>query len=120
MSEYMILIYGDESAWASMSPEEAQAGFEAFMEYNRDLTASGSLRSGGQLQPSFTATTLRGAGGSVAVHDGPYAESKEQLGGFYIVACASREEAIALAQRCPVLFGGGSVEVRALGTRPEA
>jgi hypothetical protein len=116
MSEYMILIYGDESAWASLPPEQAEAGFQAYMEFNRDLAASGKLRAGAQLQPSFTGTTLRGTGGTVAVHDGPFAESKEQLGGYYIVACESREEAIAWASRCPAVYGG-AVEVRALGTR---
>jgi hypothetical protein len=115
MSQYMILIYGDESAWANMTKEQADAGFQAYMEFNRDLAASGVLRSGAQLQPSFSATTLRGSGGTIAVHDGPFAESKEQLGGYYIVECATREEALAWAHRCPAA-AYGAVEVRALGT----
>jgi hypothetical protein len=115
MSQYMILIYGDESAWANMPPEQAEAGYQAYMEYNRDLAVSGVLKSGAQLQPSFSATTLRASAGGVAVHDGPFAESKEQLGGYYIVECASREDAIAWARRCPAA-AYGAVEVRALAT----
>jgi hypothetical protein len=118
MSQYMILIYGDESAWAQMPPEQADANFQAFMEYNRDLTQAGKMRSGGQLQPSFSGTTLRGTGGTIAVHDGPFAESKEQLGGFYIIECESREEAIVWAKRCPAVYGG-AIEVRPLGTTPD-
>lgn len=115
--QYMLLLHGDESAWANM-PEDAQKqAIESYMAYNAELAASGVLRGGAELQPSHTATTLKGDGGKVTVHDGPFAETREQMGGFYILEVASLEEAMDWAKRCPAIYGG-AIEIRALGTVP--
>lgn len=117
--EYMLLLHGDESAYASMSEAEQKGAFEAFMTYNKELAAAGVLRGGSELAPSPTATVVRGSGGEVLVTEGPFAESREQIGGYYVLEVPSRDEAVAWAKRCPIVFGGGAVEVRAVGTVPE-
>ena len=110
---YMILIYGNEQAWAEM-PEDVRAqSFAAFMEYNKKLADSGALRGGGQLQPSARATTLRAREGKVTMTDGPFAETREQLGGYYIVETDTLDQAVALAGQCPAIHGG-AIEVRPL------
>lgn len=115
--KYMLLLHGDESAWANM-PEEARGpAIQAYMEYNRELAASGVLRGGSELQPSHTATTLRGKNGEVEVIDGPFAEAREQLGGFYILEVDTLDAAMEWARRCPALYGG-AIEIRPLGTEP--
>jgi len=115
---YMMLLHGDESAWQGM-PEEAQSqAIAAFMEYNGELAAAGILAGGGELQPSYTATTLRGTDGGVQVVDGPFAETKEQIRGFYLLNVPDLDSALKWAKRCPSLYGGGVIEVRPLGTVP--
>lgn len=114
---YALLLRGDESAWMSLSPEQQKAAVGQYMQYNADLAASGVLAGGAELQPSHTATILRGQDGRVTVTDGPYAESREQVGGFYILETETLDEALAWAERCPMVWGG-SVELRPLGTEP--
>ncbi len=111
--QYMILIYGDEQAWGSMPEGERAKSFAAFMEYNKTLADSGALRAGGQLQPSRKATTLRAPTGKVVSTDGPFAEMREQLGGYYVVETETPEEAVRLASLCPAIYGG-AIEVRPL------
>jgi hypothetical protein len=111
--QYMILIYGDEQAYQSMPAEAQQDVFKAFMEYNAALAAGGVLRAGESLQPSFTASTIRMKDGRVQTTDGPFAETREQLGGYYVIETTSLDDAIAWAARCPAIHGG-SLEVRPL------
>ncbi|MEM7604261.1 MAG: YciI family protein [Myxococcota bacterium] len=102
-----------------MSKEDIDETFNAFMAYNAELAKAGVLRAGGQLQPSHTATTLRAKDGKVAMTDGPFAETKEQMGGYYIVEVDNLDDALTWAKRCPILFGsGGVIEVRPVGTVP--
>jgi hypothetical protein len=109
---YMLTIFGDESAWEDVSPEEMKAGMEPWSEYGRQITEAGVFIAGEGLQPSATATTVRNTGGDDrAVTDGPFAETKEQLGGFYLLDCQNLDEALAWAKKIPVQEGG-SVEVR--------
>lgn len=115
--KYMMLLYGDEAAYASMSEAEQKEAFNAFMEYNRALAESGVLREGAELQPSMTARTLRMRDGSVVTTDGPFAEAREQMGGYYVLEVPSLDEALAWAAKCPAIYGG-AIEVRALGTEP--
>jgi hypothetical protein len=117
--DYMVLIYGDEAGYQQMTKAESDAMFTAFMEYNRTLAEAGVLKGGGNLQPSHTATTLRGAHGDIKVTDGPFAEAREQLGGYYILNCADEAAALAWARQCPVVHAGGSIEVRAIQFMPE-
>jgi hypothetical protein len=113
MSEYLILIYeneqsfpgADDAAWG-----EIMAGHQKFGENNAT-----ALRGGNALQPTATATSIRGTGnGEFTVTDGPFAETKEALGGYYLVEAADLDEAIAIAKQVPAAYG--SVEVRPIMT----
>lgn len=109
MGEYLILIYEDESAWDNPDPDTFEAimkGHQVFGERN-----GATLRGGNALQPTGTATSLRPDGsGGFSVTDGAFAETKEALGGYYLVEAADLDEAIGLAKQIPTPFGG--VEVR--------
>lgn len=113
MAKYVILIYEDEQAWAATSEEEAGrilAEHAAFGERNR-----ASLVGGHALHPSGTATSIRrDTSGGHSVTDGAFAETKEALGGFYVVEAPDLEAAVAIARRVPAPFGG--VEVRPVRT----
>lgn len=109
--KYMILIYGDEQRWASMTPEAGQAVMDQYNVYTQELAKAGVLRGGDELKPTFTATTIRLRDGKAHNTDGPFAETKEQLGGYYIVETATLDEALAWAAKCPGA-ADGAVEVR--------
>ena len=114
--EYMLLIYGNERERASIS--EAQRG-EVFGEYRAFTDAivkSGHFKAGAPLQPTSTATTVRVKGGKTVTTDGPFAETREQLGGFYFVEAKDLDEALALAARIPSARDG-SIEVRPVAMR---
>jgi hypothetical protein len=112
--QYALLIYEDESATRKA---ESGPAFEALvkqhMVFSGELRAKGIQTGGGGLKASLTATTVKEAAGSRTIHDGPFAESKEQLGGFYIVDVPDLDSAIALVKRMP-MADGGSVEIRPL------
>jgi hypothetical protein len=109
VAEYLILIYSDEAAWATAGPEvdeQVMKGHMAFGERNAAV-----LRGGNALQPTSTATTIREDGsGGFTITDGPFGETKEALGGYYLVEAADLDDAIAMAKQIPAPFGG--VEVR--------
>jgi hypothetical protein len=109
--KFMLLLWGDESHWADMSEEEAAAEMARWEDYSAQLVAAGAMVSGEGLQPSATSKTLRIENGERVVTDGPYAETKEQLGGFYVIECASMDEALDWAAKAPSA-GRGSTEVR--------
>jgi hypothetical protein len=111
---YLLLIYGDEKAYAGMSTEQTEATLGEFEKYSAWLVEKGWMRAGDQLADTDQATTVRQAEGKVLATDGPFTETKEQLGGYYIVECANLDEAIEAAGRVPSLAAGGSVEVRPL------
>jgi hypothetical protein len=112
--QYMILIYGDEKGWAGLSEAEMNAAFAAYMQYSKDLGAAGIMKGSASLQPVATATTIRVRGGKPATTDGPFAETKEQLGGYYVIEVSNLDEAIKWAGKCPGA-AHGCVEVRPLG-----
>lgn len=106
---YMMLIHHDEAALAAAPKEELWADYAAF---NEALRKAGDGMSAGQrLQPSSAATTVRQRDGKTAVLDGPYADTKEQLAGYFFVTVADLDEAIAWAKRCPS-SKYGSIEIR--------
>jgi len=109
--EYMLMIYVNESGWPKLSQAEQEQGMAAYTAYTEAMQKAGVFKSGGRLHPSASAATVRAAGGKPNVLDGPYADAKEQLGGFYIIAVADREAALAWAKQCPGT-GHGAVEVR--------
>ena len=108
---YALLIYASEQDWASQSEEQAQTQFQDYMAFTKDIVDRGIMKSGEALQPTATATTVRVRGGETLSTDGPFAETKEQLGGFYVVEAKDLDEAIEIAVRIPDVRGG-SIEVR--------
>jgi hypothetical protein len=108
----MLLIYGDEKQWGKMSEPEKGAIFKQYGEFTQSIRTSGAFLAGDPLQPTSTATTVRGKNGKAVTTDGPYAETKEQLGGYYIVNAKDLGEAISIASRIPSVRVGGAIEVR--------
>jgi len=115
---YALLIYSDESAAGDASPEEQQAVFNAYYAYDQEVRAKGLWQAGEALQPTPTATTVRVQAGETITSDGPFAETKEQLGGFYILECKDLDEAIEYAAKLPG-SAYGSVEVRPIMEIPD-
>ncbi len=97
---------------------EFDTWMDGWTQYTQRLVDGGHFVSGASLQPTATATTLRRSSGPTQIVDGPFMETKEQLGGFYIIAVADLDEALALAEAMPV--AQGSVEVRPIAVRPGA
>jgi hypothetical protein len=109
--KYMILIYGNEAAEAAMSQEEQQQWMGAHLSYARELREKGLMLGGEALLPTSTATTVRVRDGKTLTTHGPFAETHEQLGGFYIIEVENLDEALAWAAKNPSA-GRGSIEVR--------
>ena len=112
---YAILIYDAESANPSAEPPPPDVARSVMSEYNaytKSLRDSGAFQAGDALQPAPTATTLRQSPGGIVTTDGPFAETKEALGGFYVIEARDLDEALALAAQCPGLKYGSSIEVR--------
>lgn len=108
---YMLLIYGDENGDTQMSDEERSAMYERYRAFSDEVRQRGVYEAADELQPTSTATTVRLRNGQVLTTDGPFAESKEQLGGFYLLDCENLDEAIELAAKIPSVETG-SIEVR--------
>ncbi|HEX3561860.1 MAG TPA: YciI family protein [Solirubrobacterales bacterium] len=117
--KYAFTIYGDESQRESATPEEMAAMSQAYGEFTQEVQAKGIYLAGEGLYPTPTATTVRVQGGERNVTDGPYAETKEQLGGFYVLDCKDLDDAIEWAAKIP---GSryGSVEIRPVMVYDEA
>ena len=111
--EYILMAYVQESGWTQLTKAQQEQGMAAYMAYTEELAKAGVLRGNKRLGPSSAATTVRIADGKSQVLDGPYAESKEHLGGYYLIDVPDRDAAISWAARCPAA-GHGIVEVRAL------
>jgi hypothetical protein len=112
--QYLILIYEDEKAFAGLSEEEMGKVFSEYMVYSKELAAAGANKGGASLQPIATATTVRVRDGKTKTTDGPFAETKEQLGGYYVIDVPNLDAALKWAAKCPGAKTG-SVEVRPLG-----
>ena len=111
---YMLLIYTKETAEAEASPEQRQAVIEGHRAAIGEATRRGILRGAEPLEPTPAATTLRVQGGTTVISDGPFAETKEQLAGYYILDCGNLDEAIEMARKIPTACGGdhGCIEIR--------
>ena len=109
--KYLCLIYDDEKKMAAMSQGEGQAFMGEYGAYTQSVKASGHYLGGDALQPVQTATTLRSRNGKLSTTDGPFAETKEQLGGFFLIEAKDLNDAIQVASRIPSAKWG-SIEVR--------
>jgi hypothetical protein len=109
--EYLLLICSDEQAYAAQSPDEAAAMSADHAAFAEEMTARGVLRGGNRLHPTTDATTVQVRNGQVVTTDGPFAETKEQMAGYYLVDCADLDEAIEVAAKIPTATSG-SIEVR--------
>lgn len=109
--EYLALLYGDEIAWEALSDTERAALYERYREVSDAAREAGVLAGGSQLAPTRDATTVRVRRDETLVTDGPYAEVKEVLGGYFLLECESMEEALEWAARIPAA-DHGAVEVR--------
>lgn len=109
--KYMLMIFADEKAEALMSAAENETMLAAYGAYAQALAEGGAMVSGERLRPTTTATTVRVAAGRTEVLDGPYVETKEQLGGYFIIEAPDLDRALAWAARCPGA-SHGTVEVR--------
>jgi hypothetical protein len=108
---YLLLICTDESTMATASPEEALASTAAYTAFGDEMGHRGVLVGGERLRPTADATTVRLRDGEVLTSDGPFAETKEQMGGYYVVDCKDLDEAIEVAAKIPGARVG-SIEVR--------
>jgi hypothetical protein len=111
--QYALLIYDDPKSWEDVTPEQMESIYGEYMAVSQLSATTG----GAQLQPSGTARSVRVKNGSPVVTDGPFAETKEILGGFYLVEAGSAAEAEEIAARIPSARMGGTVEVRPLVER---
>jgi hypothetical protein len=109
--QYLLLIYSDESREPKPGTPEGGAHYEAYMKFTEELQKKGLMLGANALQDVSTATTVRVRDGKTSTTDGPFAETKEQLGGYYLVDCKDLDEAIECAARIPSAKFG-SVEVR--------
>ncbi len=108
---YLLLIYQNEAEHAKLSQEELGAEYGAYMAFGEEVQKKGVFLSGEALMPTNTATTVRVRGGKTLNTDGPFAETKEQLGGFYLLNCKDLDEAIQFAAKVPAATDG-SIEIR--------
>ena len=109
--KYLCLIYGNEKNWEHYTKEQGEAMSREYFGFTEDIRKSGHMLAGDGLQPTTTATTVRVRNGKVSTTDGPFAETKEQLGGYYLIEGKDLNDAIQVASRIPGAKTG-SVEVR--------
>jgi hypothetical protein len=116
--QYLLLIYGDEKAWDDAAPEAVGEMMQEYAAFTEWLRGSGAFVAGEALEPTNQATTIRIRDGETITSDGPFAETKEQLGGFYLIEAANLDDAIATASRIP---GAriGSIEIRPIVDFPD-
>ena len=112
--QYLLLCCFDEKQWEAIPESQRDTIMRDYGELIGSLDRSGHHLASAKLQSSSTATTVRSKNGKLAVTDGPFAEAKEQLGGYHLIECKDVGEAISIAKRIPTIPFGGTVEVRAL------
>lgn len=117
--EYLLLINQIEADRGKMTPDEQAAMYQEYGQLMQDLSAKGKFLGGNELKPTTTATTVRVRDGKRVVTDGPFAETKEQLGGYFLINANDLDEAIVIAARIPSARTG-SVEVRPVVVREQS
>jgi len=111
--QYLLLLHVEEAGWGLLTPAEQEAAMVAYGAYTQALEGSGALIASGRLEPSVNAHTVRVKDGRRQVLDGPFAEAKEVVGGYYLIEAADEAAALDWAARCPAA-GHGAIEVRAV------
>ncbi len=109
--QYLLLIYANEAETAKMSPEVLGTLMRDYGEFTKSIVQSGNFKAGDRLRPVSTATTVRVRNGKIVTSDGPFAETREQLGGYYLIEAKDLDQATAIAARVPGARHG-SIEVR--------
>jgi hypothetical protein len=109
--QYLLMLYVNEGGWSKLTKDQQEQGAAAYNAYTQALRKEGVLQGSNRLQPIASATTVRIADGKSQVLDGPYADSKEQLGGYYLIDVPDLDAALSWAARCPAA-SHGVVEVR--------
>jgi hypothetical protein len=109
--KYMLLIHDDEKGWGNVSEAERQRIYGEYGQFTQQIIEAGQFVAGSELQPTTTATSVRVREGKRLVTDGPFAETREQLGGYYLVEAKDLDEAIGIAARIPSARTG-TIEVR--------
>jgi hypothetical protein len=109
--KYLLTIYTDESGFADVTPDDVRQVMAAYEAFGREVTEAGAMLGGEGLQPSSTATTVQVRDGETITSDGPYADTREQLGGYYLLDCRDLDEAIRWAAKIPGAQNG-TIEVR--------
>jgi hypothetical protein len=109
--QYLLLIYGEESRWDTTDSAERDRVLQEFTAFTKSIADSGHLRGGNELHPTARARTVRVRNGKRSVTDGPFAETKEALGGYYLIEASSEAEALEIAAQIPSARWG-SIEVR--------
>ena len=115
---YVLLIHHDEPAWERLSETQRQSIYAEFRQLRQELLSSGQYLDGSQLQPTSVATSVRLRDGKRLVTDGPFAETREQLGGYFLIDAKDRDEALGIARRIPAVQWG-TIEVRPVVERPD-
>jgi hypothetical protein len=117
--KYMLLIYDDEKGWAKLSEKEQQQAMGEYTQFTQQITSSGHRVASNQLHATSAATSVRVRNGKRLVTDGPFAETREQLLGYYLIEAKDLDEAIAIAERIPSARSPlGVIEVRPIVERP--
>lgn len=114
--QYLLLIYHSESEWSQLDSTRQEATYREYRQLIQELSNAGKFVAGDQLKPSASATTVRVRHGKRGTKDGPFAETKEQLGGYFLVEVGGLDEAIEIAARIPAAQTG-SIEVREVSPR---
>ena len=109
--QYMLLIYNREADMKTATQGDTRVMMDAYREFTQSIIKSGNMKAGDALQPTSTATTVRVREGKTLTTDGPFAETKEQLGGYYLIEAKNLDEATKIAARIPGALSG-SIEVR--------
>jgi hypothetical protein len=110
--QYLLICCFDEKKWGALPDAQRDKIMVEYQALEQDLVTSGYYRAGAKLGSTSTSTTVRLRNGKPAITDGPFAETKEQIGGYHLIECRDLDEAIAIAMRIPTLPAGGTVEVR--------
>ena len=110
--EFLALVYGDPDTWESLSEDDRSAAYEGYVAVSRDAQAAGALVDASELESPDAATSVRVRNGDAVVTDGPYAEVKESLGGYYLLSCDTIDDAIGWAAKIPAAWTGGAIEIR--------